>query len=156
MPLETPNHSPVSPFLVFPTQVIHVDNQPVLVVTDQLPNFALINSLVFLQNSHRMPQQPQIQKSDVFKQRQLSQQEKYIHLCGTSEPQFLPRFHSLASDSKYALRGQCMNYNDFLKVHIIPIITNSSSVCSHFSTFNGELKRAPKSTRTTNKNFVNV
>lgn len=38
----------VSPLLVLPTQVIHVDNQPVLVVTNQLPNFALINSLVFL------------------------------------------------------------------------------------------------------------
>lgn len=59
---ETPYHLPVSPLLILPAQVIHIDNQPVLVVTDQLPNFALINSLVFLQNNHHISQEAQIKK----------------------------------------------------------------------------------------------
>lgn len=53
-PLGIPCHSPISPLLIFPAQVIHVNNQPVLVVIDQLPNFVLINSPVFLQNSHHI------------------------------------------------------------------------------------------------------
>lgn len=65
-PLGNPYHLPVSPLLIFPAQVIHIDNQSVLVVTDQLPNFALINSLVFLQNNHHISQQPQTQNRTVI------------------------------------------------------------------------------------------
>lgn len=55
-PMKPHHGSPVSPLFILPAQVIHADNQPILVVTDQLPNFVLVNSLVFLQSRNKTDQ----------------------------------------------------------------------------------------------------
>lgn len=45
----TAPHQPGGSFLVLPAQVVDADEEAILVVTNHVPDFAVVNPLIFLQ-----------------------------------------------------------------------------------------------------------
>lgn len=69
MPKANPGapHQPVGSLLVLPPQVIDADEEAILVVTDHVPDFTVVNPLIFLQKrvvGGKHPQKKQLTLHD--------------------------------------------------------------------------------------------